>query len=192
MASDDFNRADGSLGSNWTDQTTGSAAARILSNRVEDGPVAPDGSFGYWSGSAISDDNYSQLTITSSADGYAGPTTRCSGTGGSRNAYIGMVLTANRARLYKVLTGAGFPGTLIASNDSISTSDGDTFKIEASGSALTMSQNGGAISGLSGVTDSSLSTGDPGLFVFAPKVDDWQGADLSPPPVTPTVFLLVA
>lgn len=191
MATDNFNRADGGLGTNWTDQFTGGGlTTRIISNQANEGSSSSDGALAFWNASAFANDQYAELAISGiePSGGYVGPTVRCSGTNGSLACYIGMALTSGRARIYKATAGFSFPGTLVVDLGTISGAawvDGDVVRIEAQGTTLRMYRNGVQIG--TDTTDASLASGSAGLFVHGPQADDWAGGDLGGDTTPPTL-----
>jgi hypothetical protein len=160
-ASDDFNRADGGLGANWT---TIDGAPAISSNTA----IGTNGG-GFTSAvySGVSWTNDTRSTATSKGPGSnCGPAVRMASS--SLYTYWG-----NDGNVYKIIsqvyTSLGTRSTYTVN---------DIAKLEVSGTTLTPTKNG---SGLSTITDSSLSAGGPGIAFYgnADKLDDWEGIDVS-------------
>lgn len=182
LATDNFDRADaGTLGANWTkagDQGGGDPDMSISSNQAAT-------TLGYgatycmiYTGVACPDDHYSQVKLINSLSVHA-VAARVTGFdncylygrghgvwGGSTTVY----------RLWKVV--AGTPTDLGAG--SIALAAGDDIKISAQGTTIKGFVNG--VEDIS-VTDSSLTGGDFGIYVFATsaaaRFDDWEGGDFS-------------
>src|SRR5260370_39990728 len=86
-ASDDFSRADGPLGPNWTDITDGGLAIASQAVTGKAGVVTGD----FWTANTFGSDQYSQVALTSaqlSGGLWIGPAVRVQG--GGQNAYVGI------------------------------------------------------------------------------------------------------
>lgn len=171
--SDDFNRADGGLGANWT---TFSVAPNIGGNLVTGtgGGYATNGAL--YTGTASADDQFSQFTIVG-LDGvtsYAGATVRMTAGG---NFYYCVVGNTNEYYIqeynFGVLTTTHTTGTL---GSSVAVSD--VIRCEVTGTTITLKRNGVTVNT---ATDATHSSGAPG-FVLLPNptstdvaIDDWSG-----------------
>jgi hypothetical protein len=164
VATDNFNRADGSLGSNWTDQEPGSA---IASNEVTGS--GGDGGFNhaYWNADAFDDDQYAQIVIKTTGT-YIGPSVRCSGL---NKAYL-LQTTGSGSTLFKWDTGF----TNLGSYGAVSAND--VVKLEVTGTTLKVYING-AQNG-SNATDSGLASGSAGIYTAGTtaRADDWEGGNV--------------
>lgn len=168
VATDDFNRADGGLGANWTIQTGANMA--ISGNLVTTTTTSTD-QLAFWNADAFNNNQYSKWKAqVSGGSGLPGVTVRASATGGSLNAYF-----ANSAGIHKFV--AGVYTQLLS--DSLTLADGDTLELRVSGTTLERYHNG-VLDG--SVTDSSLSSGSAGILQYttgsAVKSDDWEGGNL--------------
>lgn len=177
-ATDNFNRADEDpIGGNWTPQSFTPDEGRIVDNAYYSGPGSTFGSASLWNADTFNNDQYSQIVLGASPDnGYSGPTVRASGTGSSRTCYIGMILTANRARIYKLVNSASdFPGTLVADLGTPSFVAGDIIKLMITGTTLELFQNGVS---LGTGTDSDITSGSAGIWAFGVSLDNWEGGNV--------------
>lgn len=160
--SDNFNRADGGLGANWTDQA---GTNGIVSNQAV--PVSSgDGFFSsFYSGVSFVDDQSSQL-LRGNSNNYCFVCVRMSGLAGSRNGY----LYYNHGSIRSMVAGVE---TEIGTDASYAS--GDTAKLVASGTTITPYVNG--VAGTP-ITDSSIASGSPGFGFYSftgQAIDDWVG-----------------
>lgn len=180
---DDFNRTDGALGSNWT--TYVGSGCTIVSNAVRaNGTGASHGS--YWSADSFGADQFCEVTLTSDliqslSQNYLSLAVRASGSGGTRNLYQ-FTVTNDHYYVSKVVNGTG---TDIV--DAAGTfASGDVIRIEVTGTSTTTIKafkNGTQVG--SDVTDSSSphTSGAPGFEIYNSSAfystwDDWDGGDL--------------
>lgn len=173
LATDNFNRADGGLGSNWT-TASGCFALSISSNAClcNDDPEG-----GYWNAVTPSNDQYSQLTIGSvvvtASDNGIGPSIRQSTSADTKYFVMGSTVDSH---CYKVVAGAY---TQIGSTAG-SVTTGDVLYIEAQSTAVVAKKNG---SNLITATDSAVTSGRFGIFGANqsenPTADNWSGGDFA-------------
>jgi hypothetical protein len=164
--SDNFNRVNGTLGSNWT---TSMGSPAISSNVVT--CSASGATFAYWSSSSFSDDQFSKGNPTGTA-------------AGGRYVYFGVRMGANGQGYFIKTDGAnswivyrpsgGAEQTLQTLNTGFLSTD--VGEIRAIGATLSAYKNGFQI----GVnqTSSVLSSGYPGIGVSPDNnttADNWQG-----------------
>lgn len=172
-ASDTFQRADGGVGANWT-ATEG--AFSILSDSVylssQDGNSR--GSM-YWNDATFSNDQFSQITITSAGGmtSSLGPAVRMQGIGESY-----YVLSGLGTKINLQLESSGVASTLGTFNHQLV--PGDVLRLEVLGTALTAKLNGTTIIT---ATDSTFASGFPGVAgsnTISPATgNDWSGGSLS-------------
>ena len=134
FATDSFNRADsGSLGANWTDQTTG--VIGIVSNQANgSGSGVADYMVAYYNAVAPSADMASIATVvvgSATNDRSVGVTVRASGTAGSRNFYW-LLCNDSNSFIFKVINGT--PTQLQSTGAAFAT--GDRMRLEIVGSTL--------------------------------------------------------
>src|ERR1700722_18046595 len=178
--SDNFNRANGTLGAGWTDMSDGGMA---ISSQVVVGTKSS------YSGDIRTGETYlsnqsSQIEVTStqlSGGQWIGAAVRAQNAG--QNLYLRLYFWNNgnpELMLFKRISGSftqlgssSFQGALAA---------GTQLNLSVSGSTLTFSQNGVA---RITATDTSLTGGAPGIMAYgAPTGDNWVGTGTSGPTYT--------
>jgi uncharacterized membrane protein len=169
--SDGFNRADGGLGSNWTDIVDGglsiSGQTVVSTNDGYSGEMRSGGSF--------DSDQFSQIELTSTqlaAGQLIGPAVRMQD--GGRDGYFGIYFWNNgypQLRLYKRSA-----GTWIQLGNSYTTQPlpaGTTLTLSAVGSTIIFREDG---TKRIWVTDAGLSGGAPGIIAYGTATaDNWTG-----------------
>jgi hypothetical protein len=126
---DDFNRADGALGANWTKPAYSAATLVISSNRVVSDTYGVT-AVAYHSGSTFANNQYSQIKMNSSISGYTGPGCRMNpeGDGYIAEAYNSTSLAVRRLDNGVATTiGSGITGLTLLNS---------TVKITCSGSTI--------------------------------------------------------
>lgn len=167
-ATDNFNRADGGIGTNWTAQQS---TFNVLSNQCV--PSAAADTQAFWNADSFNADHYSQVVIATNND-YAGVAVRCSGTGAGSNSYTWLNASLG---IYKLVSGTY---TNIQGGNAIS--GGDTIKFTAEGTSLKIFKN--AVQLNTTLTDSTHdgTSSAPGIYAFqvgAPALDDWEGDNIA-------------
>ena len=170
-ATDDFNRADGSLGPNWTDMNDGGLA--ISSQQVVGTTSGASGDIR--TGESYASDQYSQIEITStqlSGGQWIGAAVRAQN--GGQNAYLGLYFWNNgdpALMLFKRINGGW---TQLGSTYQCGPlAAGTQLKLMAVGNTLSFLENG--VERIA-VGDSSLTGGAPGIMAFGTAVaDNWAG-----------------
>ena len=172
-ASDNFNRADGGLGANWTAISDGAMA---ISSQAVIGTVgATTGDT--WTASAFASDQYSQIGVTStplSGGQWVAAAVRVQG--GGQNAYAGLYywnFGTPELMLFKRSGGAW--AQLGSTYSSGVLAAGTQLQVVAVGSTISFLQNG--VQRIS-VTDTSFTGGAPGIMAFGNSTaDNWTGAN---------------
>jgi len=172
--SDNFNRANGSLGSNWTviegtwAITSDTAWATAVGSQSDAGA--------YYNGSPLAD-CYSQVTVVALPVGgtYAGPAVRMSqGTGSTINGY-GFYVTGTTWYLIKQVNGVHT--NLATGSHTLASSD--VLYIQAQGTTISAQINGSQVAS---VTDSTYTSGYQGMvYQFgsaSTTMDAWQGGGI--------------
>lgn len=133
VVSDDFNRADGELGANWTDDA---GDADIVTNRWD---VTTTLCISRYSGTSLStDDHYSQTKVITLGVNYQGAIGRKVASG-TQTYYSALTQSSGIAlQIYKFVAGAP---TLLR-DAAITFVSGDTMRLECDGSTLRQKQNG--------------------------------------------------
>ena len=187
IATDNFNRADGpGLGSNWGNVgpfASSSGVMRINASTVIYGGGGGDAAARWVGTGTFTNDQYSSLKVTGTGTDFS---------------YVGVIARASAdqdgARDYYQYYMRGIFGTtqlekhvngsitvLDNTPSSLTWNDNDRIEIECEGTAIRGMQN--AVTQHS-ATDSSLTTGAPGVFgshvsTVAPFGDDWEGGNIT-------------
>lgn len=156
VARDDFVRADGALGANWTSWTN--AGGLIISADKVTDPGTGDDFGNVWTANTYDPDQFSQVktSVVPTGSGYFGPVVRADSTGD--NCYEVIVHPSSaQLMLFKRATGNNFTSLAsVAATFSV----GDVVRLSAIGTTLTVNFNGTDVITF---TDSSYTTGQPGV-----------------------------
>jgi hypothetical protein len=173
MATDNFDRADGGLGANWS-SATGTTGYTIISNQAASSgsPSAEEAVF--WNAESFAADQYSEVTFsTGSNSSYIGPAVRCNSTSGGN--YYGFYGDPNTRYLVRVVNGVWSQLATLGTGFT----NGQVLRLEVQGTTLSAYINGVL---WTSVTDSSISSGSPGLTSWANnnsgRLDNWTGLNL--------------
>lgn len=178
MPSDNFNRADGGVGANWTGTLNNHA---VISNQVA--ANAENFCLSFWNADAFPDDQYSQYQITQGpGSAYHGVTVRHAS--GTDAYYLLTIGGAAAAGIYRI-----DDGTFTAIQTGITTAftNGDVIRLEAEGATLRAYENGAQVG--TDQTDATYTAGAAGIglsFITggAPvRGDDWEGGALAGIPI---------
>ena len=174
-ASDDFNRADGGLGSNWTAISDGSMS--IASQQVIGTAGANTGDIR--TGETYPSDQFSQIQVTSTAlsgGQWVAAAVRLQNSG--KNGYAGLYywnFGSPELMLFKRSNGAWTQ--LGATYNSGTLAAGTQLRLVATGSTISFLQNG--VQRIS-VTDTSFTGGAPGIIAYGNSTaDNWSGGSAS-------------
>lgn len=177
--SDNFNRADGALGSNWTPMTTD---APVIATNAATGVTTNAQHFAYWNANGFANDLIVTITTSTNAalGGYQGPVARASGSGGTADCYMVTASTFNDTwTLYRMDDGA----FTVLQDSTAAIAPGDTIGLQVAGDQITALWNGSPFS--TAVTDATYTSGAAGLQCYSgvgvQAVDAWEstGADIS-------------
>lgn len=179
VATDNFNRADGALGANWSEAATAYTDNQpvIASNEAKSGGEGSYDNASYWSADSFANNQYSKATISvlpSSGTSLMGVIVRASASDFCFCQYK-RDSGSNKSRLYWFNAGAY---TAIAFQNTTTFASGDTIELEVEGTTYTMFKNGVSI--LSGANGSAPATGSAGITLYDldERLDDWEGGDL--------------
>ena len=168
---DDFNRANGGLGTSWAAISDG---ALSISSQAVVGTSATAG--GIRIAETYGSDQSSQIQLTStqlSGGQWVGPAVRAQN--GGQNTYLGIYFWNSgspQLRLYKRNTGTWIQ--LGSSYTSGALAAGTTLQLRATGSTISFLQDGVA---RITATDTSISGGAPGIMTYGQaRADNWVGA----------------
>jgi hypothetical protein len=175
---DNFNRADGGLGANWTafTDTFMTATLAIASNVVTQSSNGTD-AFSLWTADTFQNDQYSQCVIASATgSSNSGPIVRGT-TGGTNKHYEFDAGPGATSAIYLYDAGVGW--TSLATG--VAVANGDTLRLEITGTTLTAKVN--AATNCT-ATDATLSSGNPGMHNFPDTgqtitLDDWLGGPIT-------------
>lgn len=167
-ASDDLNRADGPLGSNWSIlQGTG---ATIVSNAMT---FAGSDSIIRWQGSTFAADQQAELTLDSPFSGALGGAVRIRSSDGAGYA-VGTEFNNTTINLYRHDGGGSF--TSLGQVTGLSMVGGDRVGIRIVGSTIRVLLNGSIVG--SSFTDTTYTTGNPGVYGFGGSGTNWQAEEI--------------
>jgi hypothetical protein len=165
-ATDDFNRADGGPGANWT--LIQGSGMTISGNGVV--PVGSSETGHYWNAGTLSAAHVSQVKRTTTGN-YGGPAVRCSAGGNG-------IVWFNNGVVRRIVAGGVTPLTSQATFAS-----GDVASLSITGTTLEFFKNGVSVGTL--VDAGAPVGGRPGIIFFnnldspGVKLDDWTGGDLA-------------
>ncbi|HYK26804.1 MAG TPA: alpha/beta hydrolase-fold protein [Streptosporangiaceae bacterium] len=173
-ASDGFNRADGGLGSNWSDLSFGGLS---ISSQAVTGSVGLTGDA--WAGGVFGADQFSQVELTSTqltGGQWIGASVRIGGAGAS--AYTGLYFWNGGNPLLMLFRRTG--GSWAELGNAVVTAPlpaGTTLEVTAVGSTISMLKNGATVISAS---DSQVTGGAPGVMAFdTATADNWSGGDIN-------------
>ena len=198
VASDNFNRPNGPLGTNWSKPIV-STNNLVVTNDQVGVDVENNHNYAFWSATNFDDDQYSQAQITK-LGAWTGVILRADSV--QDRFYIGFVFAPNDYRIYSRWDGAYYS---LATGSSVTWQAGDLLRLEVRGSAdpitIIMYRNGTPVlSWVSTGSGQDKTGGNPGLGIYSPlgmdlTMDNWEGGNLAPdtqPPSTPTNLVATA
>lgn len=170
-ATDNFNRADGSPGANWTAVTLAaqSGGMTIVSNAL--GSVIDNYGAAIWTADTLANNQYAQAVLTPYAS-YCGPVVRASA---GLDGYMWNPNFGADGRLYRVDDGGL---TQLVSGLSIP-ANGSTCRLEAESSTLRVYDDGAQVG--TDTTDATYASGTGGLWAGGSYYfnDDFEMGDLA-------------
>ena len=177
-ASDDFNRADGSLGANWTDMSVGGLSISSQAVAGVSGGNAGD----IRTAESYASDQYSQVEVTSaqlSGGQWIGPAVRAQN--GGQDAYVGIYYWNSGSPVLMLFKRSGGGWAELGNGYSCGPlAAGTQLELMAVGSTISFLENG--VQRIS-VSDSSFSGGAPGIMSYgAATADNWSGGNATAPP----------
>jgi hypothetical protein len=173
-ASDNFNRANGGLGGNWT-TVAGTNAPEIINNRVQVSSAA-NGHLhsAYWSADTFSSNHYAQGKFPNTASGCCGPALAV-----RLAASSGYILwrgnSATNVSIWRMDSSTSW--SMLTSSGSLTIANTDVWRLEALGATLRGYQNGNLVIE---ATDATYTGGSPGIWLYysSNQLDDWAGGDI--------------
>lgn len=179
VATDNFNRSNGGLGSNWTDCPDEGYTPKISSNVVVSSAGFGDAA-AFWGANSFNNDHYSKMKLNVVNDGVNGDT------------YSGLMVRASTSdwvqctkegqnlffSIYWYNSGAY---TEIAGGSGTPFTDGNTYIFDAVGSTFSLYESDGTTLIMSGTNISAPSSGKPGFNVSrsGDSLDDWEGGNIT-------------
>jgi hypothetical protein len=175
-SSDNFNRADGGLGPNWTAMSDGPLT---ISSQVAVGSASSDNSGDMWAGASFGSDQFSQIEVTStqlSGGQWIAPVVRAQNSG--QNAYAGLYFWNYSNPQLMIFKRSSGSWTQLGSSMGVpALPAGTQLQLKAVGSTISFLLNG--VREIS-VTDTSLTGGAPGIMSSGPgQLDNWLGGSAS-------------
>lgn len=175
IRTDDFNRADGGLGANWTSASTN--ALSITSNQVgaSSGGVV---NMSRWSADTFGAAQFSEIVLAGSMN-EQGCGVNIEGTSGSHKGIVALVVSATQINLAK-FSGGFFDGNA-ATYTGLSVSAGKKLRIyvDSGGTNFVVLLDNVALG--TAVNIPGYTGGQPGIYasqtVSAGLLDDWRGGD---------------
>jgi YD repeat-containing protein len=188
---DDFQRANGGLGADWTTNTIWGHALQIVNQQLR----APDDNYAesLYTAATLGGAQYSEIKYVSGlSSGVINLVVRARQytLGGQGDSYIGQ-LNGFESR-WKIIHVQNDAETVIAQGSAggLTFSPNDVFRFEANGSALTLKRNGDPIGS---TTHTDYTSGDAGVGLYNTSgliVDEWRGGEITSsdtqPPTTPS------
>ena len=172
--SDDFDRADGALGSNWT-TVAGTAAPEIVSNTLRVGTASALNS-AYWSASTFGSDQFAQASLPNISGTQYGPgiAVRLSG---SKGYFLWYGNSPSTVSLWRMDSSSSWTQLKQSAPLTVSPSS-DVWKIQAVGSTISGYQNGNLVVQ---ATDTNIKSGSPGVWLYysSNQIDNWSGGDVA-------------
>lgn len=143
VASDDFNRANGPLGTNWA-YPVASETTFVISNDTVTPAVSDHHTEACWTSNSFCNDQYSQIRLTTIGP-WTGVVLRADTN--QDEFYMGFVFSPNDYRIYCRYGNTNvYPYFSLATGSAVTWQSGDTMKLEVSGTndpvTVTMYQNG--------------------------------------------------
>jgi Putative esterase len=174
--SDNFNRANGGLGSNWT-TVSGTTAPQIVNNTAQPGSAGTLNS-AYWSANTFSGNQYATASFPNSSGTNYGPAiaVRLSNS-------MGYILwygnSAGTVSIWRMDNSSSW--TQLKASAKLTVAATDVWQLQAVGSTLTGYQNGKQVVT---TTDTHYTTGAPGIWMYyaTNQIANWSGGDVATTP----------
>ena len=174
--SDNFNRANGGLGSNWT-TLGGTTAPQIVNNTAQPGSAGTLNS-AYWSASTFGSNQYAAASFPNSSGTNYGPAiaVRLSN---SRGYFLWYGNSASTVSIWRMDSSSSW--TELKASAKLTVAGTDVWQLQAVGSTLTGYQNGKQVVT---TTDSNYTTGAPGIWMYyaTNQITNWSGGDVATTP----------
>jgi hypothetical protein len=174
-AADNFNRANGALGSNWTAISDG---ALTISSQLVGGANGGGVTGGIWNAATFGSDQSSQIEVTTTqltGGQWIAAVVRVQNNG--QNGYAGLYFWNNGSPVMMIFKRtSGSWAQLGSTYSSGALAAGTQLQLKAAGSTISFLQNG--VQRIS-VADTSYTGGAPGIMAYGTgKADNWAGGSL--------------
>ena len=174
--SDNFNRANGGLGANWT-TVSGATAPQIVNNTAQPGSAGTLSS-AYWSANTFGSNQFAAASFSNSSGTNYGPgiAVRLSS---SKGYFLWYGNSASTVSIWRMDSSASW--TQLKASAQLTIAATDVWQLQAVGSTLTGYQNGKQVVT---TTDTNYTTGAPGIWMYyaANQVTNWSGGDVATTP----------
>jgi parallel beta-helix repeat protein len=192
VATDNFTRADGPLGTNWDDTYSVFRQGEIVNGRVRLSFVGGN-LVATWTGGNISPNQSAEVTIRTLTPGTG---TREGGVilrGSASPTFTGyyVVGSTNASQTTRIFKMTANSSALLASNTTQAWQAGDILKASVIGATVSVYRNGGAVPVLSFTDPTPVASGQPGIGGFVTtsgtvedmELDNFNIVEFAPPPV---------
>jgi hypothetical protein len=176
VASDNFNRSNGGLGSNWT-TVTGTADPVIKSNKVNLEDESSGLHCAYWNANSFDSNQYAQAKFPNSPNGTNyGPAVAVR-LSSERGYILWWGNSDDKVSIWRMDNSGSW--TELQSASGLTIANTDVWRLVAVGSTLIGYQNGNFVVE---ATDGTYTGGSPGIWLYYPvnQLDDWEGGNVSP------------
>src|SRR6202012_5036724 len=174
--SDNFNRANGGLGSNWT-TVSGTPAPKIVNNTAQPGSPGTLSS-AYWSANTFGSNQYASASFPNSSGTNYGPAiaVRLSN---SKGYILWYGNSASTVSIWRMDSSSSW--TQLATSAQLTIAATDVWLFQAVGSTLTGYLNGKQVIT---TTDTHYTTGSPGIWMYfaTNQITNWSGGDVASAP----------
>jgi hypothetical protein len=170
-ASDNFSRADGPLGGNWTDISDGGMA---ISSDAAIGTAGVTGDM--WTAGTFTSDQFSQIQLTSTQPGGGWISAGVRLQAGGQDGYVGLYYGNNGSPDLMLFKRSGGGWAQLGTYNSGSLAAGTQLEVTAVGSTISLLENGSTVIS---VSDSSFTGGAPGIMAYGnTQAASWSGGDV--------------
>ena len=175
-ATDNFNRANGPLGSNWVDSPSFTGLS-IVSNAANS--ASANWMMAYWNPSTntFANDQHSDVSVVANNTvSFVGPVVRHQLSGVSSSGYFAFAVLQSGGQqvlLYRFDTGTF---ALLGAGPITAINPGDIISLVVSGSSFA-----GLLNGVSQITasDATYTSGQPGIAAYINSLDNWVGGPIT-------------
>ncbi len=185
IATDNFDRANGSLGSNWT--TVSGWDSYVVASNAAAPPTVNANCYNLWTANTVANDQYAQIKIiacaTSNNDVGVGVLLRAIEDASTRTFYS--VYASNHGTFLSLYVNSAH--THLIDTNSVTWAAGDLLYMEIVGTLITLKQNGATVLTYDTASDATKLTGGRVGITYSSaadagvSVDDFEVGDFSEP-----------